>query len=300
MEFLSQEEALRFVAEVLKIGDPKEKMTNSRLLFLEQLIKAYHEKIPFHNIHLLNMEPEQRHVPTWAEIKAEMMQGSGGSCYTMSVFMKFLLDALGFKTCFLACSVKGFPDNHIGTAMRDLTEKGSLHYVDPTAYPTYAAIPLDFTEESPVYNHSYLQYKFVKQANGNVLRMHRTSTCSSTKSSPGLVPERLSGDQWFQVSEIDLTPRELSYFEQSIHTVFTVPGKNSSFLLRLRAVVFTNLKLVAFKDKTLLLETEDHTLEEITMASREEMIETMAKYFPQFTEAKIAKAIDSLKLFPIS
>ena len=70
MEFLSQEEALRFVAEVLKIGDPEEKMKNSRLLFLEQLIKAYHEKIPFHNIHLLNMKPEQRHVPTWAEIKS--------------------------------------------------------------------------------------------------------------------------------------------------------------------------------------------------------------------------------------
>ena len=85
-----------------------------------------------------------------------------------------------------------------------------------------------------------------------------------------------------------------------MHTVFTVPGKNSPFLVHLRAVVFPNLKLVAFKDKTLLLETEDHTLEEVTMASREEMIGTMARYFPQFTEAKIAEAIDSLKLFPIS
>ena len=80
----------------------------------------------------------------------------------MSVFMKFLLDALGFKTCFLACAVKGFPDNHIATAICDLTEKGSLHYVDPTAYPTYAAIPLDFTEESPVYNHSCLTNLYCK------------------------------------------------------------------------------------------------------------------------------------------
>jgi len=36
------------------------------------------------------------------------------------------------------------------------------------------------------------------------------------------------------------------------------------------------------------------------MASREEMIGTTVRYFPQFTEARIAEAIDSLKLFPIS
>ena len=296
MECLSQEEAFRFLAEVLKIGDPKQKLKNSRTMFLEELLQAYQEKIPFHNIHLLNMRPEQRHVPTWSEIKSEMMQGSGGLCYTMSVFMKFLLDALDFNTCFLACAVKGFSDNHIATAILDLTVKGNLHLVDPTAYPTFAAIPLDFADESPVYNHSYLQYKFVKKANGNVLRMHRSSACRSAKSSPGVVLDRLSGDQWFQVCEINLTPQELSFFEPSMHTVFTVPGKNSPFLVHFRAVVFTDRKLVAFKDKILLLEREDHTVDEVRMASREEMIQTMVKYFPQFTEDKIAKALDSLKL----
>ena len=292
MEYLSHEEAFRFVAEVLKIDDPKEKLKKNRLLFLEELMQAYLANIPFQNVNLLNKSPEQRHVPTWEEIKADMMQGCGGLCYTLSVFMKFLLDALEFKTCFLACAMRGAPDNHIATAVLDLTDQGSMHLVDPNAYPNFVAIPLDFAEESPVYEYSYLQYKFVKK--GNVLlRLHRSN-------SPVEVLEKLSGDQWFQVCEINLVPQELSYFEPSMHTVFTVPGKTSPFLVQFRAAVFTDLKLVAVKDKILLLEREDHTLEEVTMASREEMIGTVLKYFPKFSEDNIAKAMDSLKLFPIN
>ena len=263
---------------------------------MEKLIQAYQEKIPFHNINLLNLSPEQRHVPTWEEMKADMMQGRGGLCYTMSVFMKSLLEALEFRTSFLPCAVRGFTDNHIATVVFDLTGNGSRHLVDPTAYPTFAAIPLDFVEESPVYEHSYLQYKFVKKAD-IVYRLHRSS--ASTKSSPGVVLERLSDNQWVQVCDINLTPRELSYFQPSMHTVFTVPGKNSPFLVNFRAVLFTDLKLVAFKNKILLLEREDHSVEEVEMASHEEMIRTVVKYFPQFTEAKVAKAVDSLNLFPI-
>lgn len=291
MEGLSQEEALEFVADVLKIDDPREKLQKNRLLFLEELLQAYLARLPFQNVTLLSLSPEQRHVPTWKEIRANIMQGHGGLCYTMSVFMKFLLDALEFKTCFLACSMRGAPDNHIATAVFDLTEKGSVHFVDPNAYPNFRAIPLDFKEESPVYEHSYLQFKFIKK--GNVLlRLHRST-------SPVAVLEELSADQWFQVCEINLTPQELPYFEPSMNTVFTAPGKNSPFLVEFRAAVFTDLKLVAFKDKIMLLEREDHTLEEMKMVSREEMIGKVLKYFPQFTEAEVTKAIDSVKLFPI-
>ena len=292
MECLSQEEAFGFVAEVLGIDDPWEKLKKSRLSFLDELLQAYLAKIPFQNVNLLSLSPEQRHVPTWEEIRAEMMQGCGGLCYTMSVFMKFLLDALEYRTCFLACAMRGFPDNHIATAVFDLTEKGSMHLVDPNAYPNFKAIPLDFAEESPEYEHSYLQFKFVKKANV-LLRLHRSN-------SPVVVLEGLSADQWFQVCEINLTPRELSYFEPSMHTVFTVPGKNSPFLVQFRAAAFTDLKLVAFKDKILLLERENHILEEVKMASREEMIGAVVKYFPQLTEAKVTKAIDYLKLFQIN
>lgn len=291
MEGLSQEEAFEFLADVLKIDDPREKLNKDRLLFLEELLQAYLARLPFQNVTLLSSSPEQRHVPTWKEIRANIMQGRGGLCYTMSVYMKFLLDALEYKTCFLACSMRGFPDNHIATAVFDLTEKGSMHFVDPNAYPNFTVIPLDFEEESPVYEHSYLQFKFVKK--GNVLlRLHR-STSHVT------VLEDLSADQWFQVCEINLTPQELPYFEPSMNTVFTVPGKNSPFLVQFRAAVFTGLKLVAFKDKIMLLEREDHTLEEMKMVSREEMIGKVLKYFPQFTEAEVAKAIDSVRLFPI-
>ena len=297
---LSQDEAFRFIVDVLKFDDrhAREKLKWRRLLFLEELIQAYQAKIPFHNVNLLNLSPEQRHVPTWEEIKADMMQERGGLCYTLSVFMKFLLDALEFKTAFLAGAVRVSTDNHIATVVFDLTENGSRHLVDPTAYPTFVAIPLDFEVESPIYEHSFLQYKFVKK-DDIVYRLHRRRVSSSTNSSCGAVLNQLPDDQWIQVCELNLTPRELSYFQPFMHTVFTVPGKNSPFLVNFRVVLFADLKLVAFKNNILLLEKEDHSLEEVAMASREEMIETVLKYFPQFTEAKVAKAVDFLDLFPI-
>ena len=86
-----------------------------------------------------------------------------------------------------------------------------MYLVDPNAYPHFKAILLDLAEESPVYEHSYLQFKFVKKANV-LLRLHH-SNC------PVVVLEGLSADQWFQVCEINLTPRELSHFEPSMHTV---------------------------------------------------------------------------------
>ena len=45
-------------------------------------------------------------------------------------------------------------------------------------YPTFEAVPVNFEEESVVYKHSFLEYKFVKskETTGIVIkRFHRTS-----------------------------------------------------------------------------------------------------------------------------
>ena len=55
--------------------------------------------------------------------------------------------------------------------------KGNLFLVDvECGYPAFEAVPVNFEEESAVYKHSFLEYKFVKsKETSDVIRLHRTS-----------------------------------------------------------------------------------------------------------------------------
>ncbi len=287
---LSKEEAVYFVTEVLGISSPLCKLGEDRMLFLNELIKAFYCTIPFQNITLLCQSEADRHVPAWEESKAAVMSGRGGLCYTVGVFMMCLLEALGYET-YLPASGIFFPNNHITTIVQNLTYPGSKHLVDTlSGYPTFEAIPLDFDKESPIYNHSFLEYKFVREGN-TILRFHRKGENRPTR--PG---REYIVDGWRRVCEIDLVPRDLSYFDQPMSDVYTKPGVNSPFLVSFRAVVYRELRLVAIKDTTLMLENEKHEVEVTKLSSRDEMISTTSKYFPQFSVEEVTEAIDCLHL----
>ena len=161
---LSEDEAHKFIADVLQLSsDSRGKLSSDRVKFLDDLVKAYHSTIPFQNITLLSTPVEERHVPTWNDIKESVMGGYGGLCYTVSGFMKVLLTSLGYDAHFASAAFFfGYPDNHVTVIVNNLTASGSLHLVDMSGYPTFEAIPLNFVKESPVYHHSFLRYKFVR------------------------------------------------------------------------------------------------------------------------------------------
>ena len=292
MEPLTKEEAFYFITSILKIPLPQDHEQVDRLAFLNKIVQVFHSVIPFQNINLLSLDEGHRRIPTWKEVKAAVMQGYGGLCYMGSVFLKQLLEALGYDAYLVSCSIF-YPDNHIATIVQHLTKHGSKHIVDFNGYPNFEVIPLDFEGESPIYNHSYLEYKFVHGDNSDmVLRLHRKG-----ENRPTIPGKELIIDGWRCVCEIDLTPRELSYFNQPLHDVYTVPGKNSPFLISFRAVLFKDQRLVAVKDTCLLLEKDDHSIEERCLMSREEMMGTVRRYFPQFPTENVMYAIDTLKLF---
>ena len=287
---MQQQEAVNFVEDVLKLSSPLSKLRENRTLFLNEIIKAF-LSVPYQNIHLL-CEPEaERHVPTWEEAKDSVMRGYGGICYSQCLFMKYLLEALGYDVYFAACNIFGFTGNHITTIVRDLSSPGSRHIVDNSAFPTFEAIPLDFEVESPIYHHSYLEYKFLKR-DGQILRMHRKG--EHTPTIPG--GERII-DGWRRIFEFELTPRDLSHVEHSMRVVYTEPGQNSPFLKTFHAVVYKDLKLIAIKDDLLMLENDEQKLVVTKMQTREEMVSTVKQYFPMFTVNEITKAMDYIKLF---
>ena len=287
---MQQQEAVNFVEDVLKLSSPLSKLRENRTLFLNEIIKAF-LSVPYQNIHLL-CEPEaERHVPTWEEAKDSVMRGYGGICYSQCLFMKYLLEALGYDVYFAACNVFGFTGNHITTIVRGLSSPGSRHIVDNSAFPTFEAIPLDFEVESPIYHHSYLEYKFLKR-DGQILRMHRKG--EHTPTIPG---GELIIDGWRRIFEFELTPRDLSHFEHSMSVVYTKPEHGASFLKTFHAVVYKELKLIAIKDDLLMLENDEQKLVVTRMQTREEMVSTVKQYFPMFTVNEITKAIEYVRLF---
>ncbi|XP_076337127.1 uncharacterized protein LOC143239667 isoform X2 [Tachypleus tridentatus] len=287
---LTKEEALYFVSKVLEIPEAKRKLATDRSAFLDHLIETIHQVIPYHNISFLSLEPEHRYIPTWAGIKEAMMAKQGGSCYILNVFVKYLLQALGFDVYHTA-SAFGFPNNHISTIVRNLSARGTKHLVDFSAFPTFKAIPLDFEEESPVYSMSYLKFKFVRQGN-LIIRVHKTLDV--------LVPEnRRDKDGWSDYFIFDLEPRDLSYFEEHMTKAYLVAEVNPPVLENLYFISFPGLKLCGIKNKFELSEGADQKIQYQQLSSKFEVVQSIINKCPQIPEDQIILAIDRINLFTV-
>ena len=224
---LSKEEAVKFLKEFLSIETPLQKLHKDRAKFLNEIVLAYIEKIPFQNLHLLAAAYHGRnHVPTWAEIKETMMSGSGGICYTVGVFMKVLLETLDYNVYFAACKVMN-PSDHITTVVQNLSHEGSRHMVDLNGYPNFEVVPLDFPETSPVYNCSFCTNFFKKEGEETILRYNVK----------GL--ERRH-EKLFET--IHLAPQELPHFSSAMHRIYT-NQEESGFLQALRAISYRGRKV---------------------------------------------------------
>ena len=289
MALLSQDEAYRVISDVLKLDSSRERLQYDRMAFLKDLLRAYYREIPFQNIDLLCLGETERHCPTWEEVKAAVFDGRGGLCYTLGLFMERLLEALGYRVYLATSSMNGPPDNHITTIIRDLTAPGSLHWVDFSSYPTFEAVPLDFKTKSSLYHHSFLKYYYVREGN-TIVRYHQ---------SDGAAAGDCMYSGYRRVCVVDLKPRDISFFDESMHNVYTSPGTLSPFLVSLRAVQFVgpDLKMVAIKGTTLICEQRDSTLKSTELRSLAELLEAAQTYFPQFSGDDVARAATSINLY---
>ena len=82
---LSLQEAERFAVEVLKVPFTAERVKNDPVSLLNELIRAFHTKIPFQDISLISMPAKERRMPTVEQI-----------------IMKLFLEALGYAAHHIA------------------------------------------------------------------------------------------------------------------------------------------------------------------------------------------------------
>ena len=293
---LTDQEANEFVADVLKLSNARERLERNRPDFLDDLIGAFYSSVPFQNVTLLSQPAEERRVPTWEDIKAAVNGGYGGLCYTLSAFMNALLTALGYDTYLAGGCVQYDGPTHMLVIVRDLTTRGSLHLVDVPGYPTFQAIPLDFEKESPVYHHSVYPYKFIKTDSKVIWRMHRQEL---EQERPLVHGRECFVDGWRRFCQIDITPRDLSSFYETMVVVYTKPELNATrFLTSLHAVWYPGLKLIALRNCTFKIECERGKEETKLLSTRDELTTIMINHFPNILVPHLTRALDYLHLLP--
>ncbi|XP_078693423.1 arylamine N-acetyltransferase, liver isozyme-like [Branchiostoma floridae x Branchiostoma belcheri] len=276
---LTRQEALNFLAGDLRITDAERRLLDDKLGLLNEAIRSYHNSVPFQNLTLFSMEEKDRAAPSPDQIKQDVLSGKGGLCLTQNVFFFYLLQALGYDVFLISCV--SYRIKHVTVVARNVAEKGDVYLVEVgCGFPTFQAIPLNFHEESPVYQHSFLEYRFVKK--GELIeRQHRRGDTRP------LGPGQQAGT-WREFYAFTLEPRDLEFFREPMNTVYTVPGR---FLQSLRVITFQKDRLRAIKDWSLLEEQDDHTLRETQIHSVHEMMAIIKQLAPKVDQATVTKAL---------
>lgn len=207
----------------------------------------------------------------------------------MNVFFKYLLDALGYHTHFLASNIDVPCMNHVLIVVNSLNTRGDQFLVDVgLAFPTFLPIPLDFEEESPVYSDSFVVCKYIHK-DGKLLRYHAKSAQKAREN--GLV---IGDDDWKIICTVhNLSPKDLAFFDTPMEAVYTeIDGATlSPFHRSIRAIAFSGEghRAVSIKDTCILLENQLHCLEAVPFRDSKELLEAVRLYFPVLCEeAKLA------------
>lgn len=75
---LTRHEALEFIEKRLNIGEAEKLLAENRVGFLDDLIVAFHNNVPFQTMTNMAISPEKRKVPSLDEIKSNVSSGRGG------------------------------------------------------------------------------------------------------------------------------------------------------------------------------------------------------------------------------
>nr|XP_054769439.1 uncharacterized protein LOC129277264 [Lytechinus pictus] len=286
---MTEEEAFSYLQDNLHMTSAKQRRQANRESFLNEIVVAIHRHLPWHTVKNLNTPQEKRHLPTLEEIKEDMYEGTGGLCYTLNVFCSMLLQALGFEVAYVPSDVRGYKDVHILLMVRHLTAEGSSHMVDVgSSSPLFRAISFDFEgETSPVYQDSFLRYRFVRQGD-SVVQDHATS------SDPHMAAE-FDGttSEWFTYLTIHYKRYVgIDFFKDTTRAFYTVVNPDVPFLTSLRCLAFPDNRFICIKDTTLLKENEDGRVEKSYFRSRDEILSAFRLYFPQFPRSMILTAMN--------
>lgn len=280
---LSPQEGLRFLTSTLgmqtSVRDRK-----PTLELLNDIIRRFQQVQPFQSVTACAVLEEQRHLPTWSEIKEDMFAKKGGLCYNMNLFMKALLNALGYQVDYVSADIAQTND-HVTVVASNLRGNGSIDFIEVgCGYPTFQAFPLDFVGESPVYISGFLRHKFVRRGD-SFIWYHEPR--------PAYRPideTLLSLDGWYRYAEIKpFKTCDIKYFEPMARIYTNV--EESNFLRTPRAVIFQDDKLIAIKGMQIIREKDARHVEKEAVHSVDDLLHFYGEHFPQLPTQTVKDAL---------
>ena len=288
--FSTKSEAIEFLQNEWKMKDVAKQIQDDREKFLNKLIVTIHERVPFQLLFAVKLSTapqEQRKLPSLDESNQACITGNGGNCTMINLFACQLFNLLGYDAFVCPATVTSYRRNpHVIAIVKDLVNAGDIHAVDcGLGLPSFQAISLNFNEESPVYNDSFLEYKFIKH-DGKVLRMHGDGDVVVHNNPPNEELDFIRG-KWRRFYEFNIETFRWEGWDESR------PMFLSDFLRKLkpRAATFSGGKAVLLNDgNTLSVEQDDKTLKKVILKSREEVFKAFKKYFPTIDECLVKEA----------
>ncbi|XP_046558296.1 uncharacterized protein LOC124267422 isoform X2 [Haliotis rubra] len=287
---LDENEAFAFIEKKLDVPDPRSKLSASKLDFLNFLILKMQHAFPFQSVSLIAEDKDTRHRPSLSEIGESMSSGVGGLCYTHNVFMFCLLRGLGYKAFFNHCTVTSsvtYPNNHVVVIVKDVKQTGDIYLCEAgMGHPTFQAICLNFIKESPTYNDSYLEYKYIKHE-GKVMRMHGDGDFRSQSE----LPFDFYVGKFRRFYELKLEPSdELSDFDEHFDHVYTNKAA-SPFHVSLRALIFKNKRATVIVNSRLMLENDLRQFDVTNLETDDSLREAYSTHFPALPSDIVAAAV---------
>ncbi|XP_067661680.1 uncharacterized protein [Haliotis asinina] len=287
---LDENEAFAFIEKKLDVSNPRSKLSASKLDFLNLLIFRMQHTFPFQSVSLIAEDKDKRHRPCLSEIGESVSSGVGGLCYTLNVFMFFLLRGLGYKVFLNHCTVTSsvtYPDNHVVVIVKDVEQTGDIYLCETgVGHPTFQAICLNFDKESPTYNDSYLEYRYIKH-DGKVMRMHGDG---DFRRQSGLPFDFYVG-KFRRFYELKLEPSDkLSAFDAQFDTVYT--NKEATlFHVSLRALIFKDKRATVMVNSRLMLENDHRQFDITSLETDDSLREAYSTHFPALPSDIVAAAI---------
>lgn len=287
---LTRDVAIKFLEETLGIDEVSSKAKHSKLTLLREFMEKFHCCIPFQNLTLLAMEPEERCLPSLDDVKDSVLSGHGGICYTRACFTHYLFTTLDYHSYLIACSFASgrHPYTHVAVIMTDIEQDGDAFMVEVGAsFPSFEPIPLLALPK--FYKHSFLEYKFVQEGD-EVSRYHRSGVQSEYFKSG------TDSSEWKKFYSFQNIPRNAEFFIQYQTPIYTQPDYGARwYITSLTMSVFPQGKAITVRDNVVKVWDEQTSKMEVSEGlNRDQMKSALQQYFPTLNHDDIIKALHKL------
>lgn len=272
----------------------EERLKNDRKNLVDEIVQVIHENVAFQSISLLSDSAADRNKrPSYEKIKERCVSGVGGLCCEMAPFTWGLFKALGFSVQMLNSTVTTTMtslNNHAFMLIHGLENQTDVHLVDcGTGFPTFHAVSMNFSNESPVFKDSFLEYKYIR-LNGLILRMHGEGDTFRINNPPKEGLDFFVG-HWRRFYSFDPSQNPHNPHQPAEDAYQTVVAGLSPFTSSPRAIRFPRKHAVAIANNKLMVENEAGKLLTTVLKSDEEILKAYEVHFPQLKQETVRRAL---------